>query len=288
MKYIIFLGLFLSLSGCLNSVKDTPPPSPPAIYKPPKENVYFIHLEKSSALLLSGQLKESSVGNSGNMMYPGATAGSFIAAIAIHGAINGAAKNKKLSTQKKEAELLVEPYRVFEKAISTKNLSNQLAEQPEFLIDAKTIKDNRWILTAAPEVVITHSQKEILLKNTITIHEAKIEGKKELKKGGDFQTEVFVLSHDSKDPSYWLENDGVHFQDAVQKLFNDSVSLATEQFSNSRQPLDLKTIRYHLNGKKHVERGHLLKESCSHWIYLTLRKAVKMVPKINSECKVNT
>ena len=233
-----------------------------------------------------------------NVLYPGNDIGTFLAGIAVHAITSGEVqKNRKKNIVNKANEILI-PYSATINNLNYENLLDRalielnVDSNPFTTYAAQDITENdNWLVALSPTYIMHGDEKIISIESKVSIG---LTGDIDDLLAGErtYEKNIVVSSNPLDDPKVWLEDESKLFQDITSSLLAQLVQLAIKDFVGALPANDNKveTIRYLENGSKKIERGRLIEESCQFVLFETLRKGIKLVPKIKGEndCKLIT
>lgn len=286
---------FLLLSACSSSPYETT--AEPLLLDerlPPlsKHNgVYHLAPLGQRDIVFYGQREASEVGSNGSaMMYPGADAGSFLVAIAMHAAIQGTVTNAIEQTKIDEANRVLRPFQdaidslYLSDLMSSSVLSHLSSESDDYLVtlaDASTAAYG-WLVTVDPVFIMSRSQDVITASVSMSILD-----NRQAPRGDHNEHQYFrnfhVQSLPGNDQNTWLMADAMKFKSTMTELIIFALDLGIRDFSGllpDKQPT-AQTIRYLDNGKKRVERGYLISHNCTRINFESLRGEIKSVIKMD-------
>lgn len=252
---------------------------------------YYLQQPASRTLNIKGQLAPLSAGGTpAAIMYPGNNAGGFLAAIAVHAAVNSSVKNAQEQNRIDRANQILESYQGLISEVSNEDLHEyvlsghaglDMRSTPE---DTVSLYENGWLVTSEPMYTLSSSEDAIYIKNKVIIQDYFMLDN-ESKDASVYEKNITITSLNSArayDHSVWLADNGEYFEKSLKHLYAQSIWLAVSDFQGNLPATSSRTstIRYLENGEKKVERGKLINESCDQMLFETLRGELKVVQRI--------
>ncbi|KRP19471.1 MAG: hypothetical protein ABS23_03840 [SAR92 bacterium BACL16 MAG-120619-bin48] len=243
-------------------------------------------------LVFIGQPRSSGARSTpSGMAYPGGDPFSFLAAIAVHAAIQGSVTSAAEQAQIEAANKVLTPFKELIDGLYQADLlsANQLAGISEKTDDFEVglLEDDRlptgWLVQLNPMFVMSRSSDAITAVVTLAINDGRI---REIEaSAAPYQKVIAIQSQPVANTQEWLKEEGAKFTDTLQDLVSAAIELGINQFAGLLPPKEeaSSTLRYLENGEKKIERGYLISESCSALIFESLRGELKWIPK-NGPC----
>jgi hypothetical protein len=237
----------------------------------------------------------------GGMAYPADTAGVFFAAILTHAAIAGSARKAKLNAAQKAADEVLADYQPHIEKINAASMQfDQLKLAPDHTFNVNVTPEadpaSQWSVRTKPVFFLTQSQQTLILYHQLMFYDLSLvtdkksrkvkKTSKRKKKGPDPRERLIVIVSDplgeGEASQFWLNEEGKYFQETVRKLYQESMQIGFQHYHGYLTPAapNQMTIRYLEDGKKKIERGQVIKESCRRTMFLTLAGEIKLVPNM--------
>ncbi|WP_341939597.1 hypothetical protein [Marinimicrobium sp. C2-29] len=223
--------------------------------------------------------------DSANVLYSGAAgAGGVAAQIALHATMVQGAQDRKLEKSREQANLALEP--VAEEVQELQSLDPATLSFPgRFSVrpwpgdaDIQSVH-----VETHPVFYVTENLDSLSVKNVLV-----------LRKPGDppeqpiYRNLVEVVSDRLIDPDSEKGTVGEGLEAAVRELYQTSVLIALDDMDGRLQAQDQQpeTFRYDLDGELRLERGVMVRESCSDIVLRNLRGWLISFPKpdVETEC----
>lgn len=216
------------------------------------------------------------------MLYPGDTAGLFLASVMVHGLMVESVKNAQKQAIEEESNAIIEPYRPVTGLYKNGELVDAsyaaLAEQSysTFSPYTETAEPTSLVVDIKPIFYITADEKTIILKNIISLWE---KSEKPLVVYENLIEVQEDLVTDDFPREYYLDNDGEYLKGLTSDLFVQSMHhfLVHLKGGYVADDADQVTIKFLQNGNKTFERASILDIDCGRATFLTLRGWIKSV-----------
>ena len=241
-------------------------------------------------------------GNSGSMAYPAYNGVSFLAAIVTHAVIQDGSNSKQKREAQELADQVLHPYEPYTSILRLTDIlpNNLTLGEQDVSISIINAKDQPSLYLHAhstPVIYLDQTERTWIVKNGIDFSSPldDINIKDKERKPEDMANFVVVEVHSfpalSDSPrDYWV-NDGFHqLASELKTAYQLSLRLGLEQYyahlnlsDSSQVKLKKRVIRYQEGGKKRVEQGVVLNETCQRYIFKSLAGVIKAVPKLHFE-----
>ncbi len=186
-----------------------------------------LRMPKDAPVVVNGVVSFDTAGTGGgSMLYAGGIAG-LLVGIAVHGAIESAAKKEQKVKLQEAANQVLAPYRdVLDGFRNRALMQDAMAKQP-FGDDKKLVEDAQgagsdWIVDTAPTFLITQDQHAFIIDNAITVYAPSAP------KVPVYQNIVHAVSRarPGDTAAFWLENQGLQLKQEFADLYAMSIDVA--------------------------------------------------------------
>lgn len=217
------------------------------------------------------------------VIYPGNTAGVFLASVAVHALAANAVQNSAEQTIQTEANAVLADYLDYIADIEEGEIAHEVIKRLNteggypFGIEAYSDNSNQksWVAHVQPAYIMTQDQRQIMLRATILL------SKSETPDQVEYQNVIDVVSPATQaiDPKeYWLEQD--ELRRSAESLFYLSLSwMITDIMTGQKDAAsEQATFQYTFGGENFYERGNLLAQDCNYTTTRNLRGWIRMFP----------
>ena len=222
------------------------------------------------------------------ILYPGNTAGVFLASVAAHALTASAVQSAAEEKLQTEANTVLANYANYLSGIEEGEIAGvvikRLGTEETYSFSISSYDDSSarksWVARVQPTYVMTQDQRQIMLR--ATIHLSKSETPEQIA----YQNIIDVVSpvtQASVPMYYWLQ------QDELRKIAESLLYLSLrwmitdimdgQKVSASKQ----ETFQYAFGGENFYERGHLLARDCDYTATRNLRGWIRVFPASPSE-----
>jgi len=258
----------------------------------------FLEFSKNEEVLFFGKISSNQADAlSGNMMYPGDNAGVFLVSILTHAAVQSSVTEKNRQKRQDNADLVLDDYKqaieIFNGDFLLKSLNTLQVSYGEILLDryetqlSQDNPTNEFVVKVLPAYYLTQNANTLVLNIQFNFYESLNKLETSARKVIEIVSDP-IFTTDSLEAVEVGER-RARFIETGKTLFHQSLKLALEtQYGNLKPTKKVeKTIRYEENGRKKVERGTMIINTCNRQVFTTLRGVVKSVPKLEQErnCK---
>lgn len=281
MRIWIFLGCLTIFLGCGSTVdvkQDV------AVIPPLDTSSLLVVFPEDQPFLFLGKQDPNSVSGSqrNNMLYPGYNAGSFLAGVLLHGFIQGGVNASAERKQQDLANQVLDQYQlaIDEKRTAVRDVDSWFSPPEGTNIAAPAVLESNNVLVAdvKPVFFLTQDERTVILS-------AEVEFYASLYPVGESQSVLLEYVGDSLQEgepyNIWSSNDFSTFNSQIDLLLSGGINVALKSYMGQLKELEGQnvSIRYIEAGKKKLERGRIIEETCDRYVFLTLRDVIKSVPK---------
>lgn len=275
---LVLAGL-AGLAGAPAHAQETAAVAGPAV-------AWALRLPQQEPVLFRGVVNFDGAGQgTSTMMYPAPGLAGLVAAIATHGVLLNASRDKQKSDIELEADKVLLPYQGVLGAYKQRELmtlalvrSNSSGERK--LIDYLDHNESGWIVESTPLFSMTQDQSALVLENTVSVY------KPGALRQASYQNIVRVVSQPSAQAdlsAYWNAADGRQLKEETASLLALSVDIALQQAilagaTAAVTVIPFQTVRYAEGKKVMMERAQLLSQHCGRSLIRTLRGSLMSVP----------
>ena len=305
MKKLFFAGLVFALVACgSQSVKEEAAGSAavtthqefveitrPAI----ASGDYYLVFSNDEKLVFQGGVAQKASSQSGANQI-NAPPDALVAgiAVAIHAGRLKKRRKLALAAERAESDKVLQPYLHNINALTMSDLNDGQLYQLFSSLDAPfgvnkmidTVDANVWKAEIFPRFVISSQEDTVSIFSSVRISESmaslKEKGHASTKdKPLEYQKRVVIQSYPSDNLRQQL-SDRAAFKRFLQQLLAKSVYTVLDDFTGAfSEKNKVSTLRYISNGKKRVERGYKIRESCGYVLFESLQGDLKLLPQAN-------
>ena len=241
-----------------------------------------LRLPKDAPVAVTGVVSFDDAGFGARpMLYPAYGVAGFLAAVAIHGAIESAAKSEQKTKMQDAANQVLAPYRDLLDHYQNRALMQEAIGRLTFGVDRKLLEDTQsagadWVIDSAPTFLITQDQRAFVIVDAVDIYSPTAP------KVAIYRNIVHAVSNAQPEggASFWTANEGQKLKDTFADLY--AMSIDVTMLAVADGPADngkpFRTIRYMEGGTERIERGQVLHEQCGRIMLKTLRGELMSVP----------
>lgn len=242
-----------------------------------------LRLPNADLVTFRGLPNYDSVGSAGGgTLYPGDTAGLFVASLLVHALVVDSVKNAQKQKEQEKADRIILPYKPIIEDFSydvLKYLSKDNIQEGSlpFNFDSENGNLDELYLDTQPIFFISEDHSSIILKNIVSLW--RDPDKPQILYENLIEIHSYPFSND------FVSNDGYN-KELNENLLNESALLFTQSIDYLSKDLHQnifladekeKTHRYFQSGEDTFERGVLLEKNCSRITIRTLRGWIKSV-----------
>lgn len=288
---VFILLLVVFVIGCQSTqVKRVASESIP-VKKAPK-NQFHLQFNQELPVVFNGKIisRSNAAQAGGGAAYPAYNAGGLLAGILIHAAVQGGVNSSRAKKAQAAADQVLTPYNEAIKNITVDFLMADALSVERTDIDPIVLMPSAKVpadlvammprVQSLPVFSLTQNAMSMILTHTLTFDDELKKAKKKKHYKPLIVQYVFAVP-EGNPHAFWTDEEYKNFYATTHSLFGESLRLAMTHKEHA-QKLNLakfKTVKYLEGADKKVERGMVLKSNCDRLVFVTLRGAIKSVPK---------
>lgn len=283
--YVLFMGaLVLGMAGCASST-GTVLHQEAAGIRFSQDRPLAIQVESERTVDFIGYADKDKLSpqKGAGILYPGNTAGVFLASVAAHALTAGAVKDSQEEKLQTKANSVLKDYAVYISDIEEGEIAGEVIEQLaaeetySYPISAYSAASDKksWVANVQPTYIMAQDQRQIILRATVLLSKSEALDQIEYKN----VIEVISPSTESADPKqYWLQQDELR-SSAESLLYLSLKWMITDIMTGQIDAVtEQETFQYEFGGEKIYERGNLLAQDCRYTAARNLRGWIKVFP----------
>lgn len=229
---------------------------------------------KKSQLFLGEVSRTGGESKGVSVMYPGNTAGVFLASVVTHALISDSVADAEARKRQEVANTVLEPLRQCIADVTVASLLMGLSSRQFDSSPLQPVRsDGAWRLAFNPVFHVSQSADAVVVTNTVRLVAA------DNPEHVIYDRDIRIVSRPLGEHEKMCDGESRQLVNLSHSLFAQSLDIALRDIDGFPEDYPDQTFSFYMGSEKRYERGTLLEKTCTRYIFRTLRGKLMSVPR---------